>query len=85
VTALSERIIKVVSTTAFRLTAAAAIALVLAAAIVTVLLFRQTNSILTEQVLAGNRGARRSVEPSRRHRALLFDRSARRQARRQSQ
>jgi signal transduction histidine kinase len=52
VTALSERIIKVVSTTAFRLTAAAAIALVLAAAIVTVLLFRQTNSILTEQVLA---------------------------------
>ena len=54
-TALSERIVKVFSTTAFRLTAAAVIALVLVAAILTVLLFRQTNSILTEQVLAALR------------------------------
>lgn len=51
-TALSEKIIRVFSTTAFRLTAAAVIALVLAAALLTSVLFRQTNTILTEQVLA---------------------------------
>jgi signal transduction histidine kinase len=52
VTALSERIIKVFSTTAFRLTAAALIAFVIAAALLAGVLFRQTNTILTEQVLA---------------------------------
>lgn len=51
-TALSERIIKVFSTTAFRLTVAAVIAFVIAAAVLAGVLFRQTNSILTEQVLA---------------------------------
>lgn len=54
-TALSERFWKVFSTTAFRLTAAAVVALILAAAVLTGLLFRQTNSILTEQVLAALR------------------------------
>ena len=54
-TALSERIIKVVSTTAFRLSAAAVIALLLAAAVLTGVLFRQTNTILTEQVLTALR------------------------------
>lgn len=54
-TALSERIIKVFSTTAFRLTAAAAIALVLAAGVMAWLLFQQTNTILTEQMLAALR------------------------------
>jgi signal transduction histidine kinase len=55
VTALSDRIIKVISTTAFRLTAAAVIALLLAAAVLTGVLFRQTNTILTDQVLAALR------------------------------
>lgn len=54
-TALSERFWKVVSTTAFRLTAAAVVALILAAAVLTGLLFRQTNTILTDQVLAALR------------------------------
>ena len=51
-TALSDKFGRVFSTTAFRLTAAAVVALILAAAVLTGLLFRQTNSILTEQVLA---------------------------------
>ena len=54
-TALSEKFFKIFSTTAFRLTAAAVIALLLAAALLTGLLFRQANSILTEQVLAALR------------------------------
>jgi signal transduction histidine kinase len=55
VTALTERIIKVFSTTAFRMTAAAVIAFVLAAAALAWLLFHQTNAILTEQVLSALR------------------------------
>ncbi len=54
-TALLERMLKVASTTAFRLTAAAVVALLLAAAMITGLLFWQTNSILTDQVLASLR------------------------------
>ena len=54
-TALSERLLKGVSTTAFRLSAVAVIALVLAAAVLAGILFRQTNTILTEQVLASLR------------------------------
>lgn len=54
-TALSEKFGKVFSTTAFRLTAAAVVALILAAAVLTGLLFRQTNTILTDQVLGALR------------------------------
>lgn len=54
-TGLFEKSAKVFRTTAFRLTAAAVVALVLAAAILTGVLFQQTNSILTDQVLTALR------------------------------
>lgn len=54
-TGLLDKFGKVFRTTAFRLTAIAVVALVLAAAVLTSVLFRQTNSILTDQVLAALR------------------------------
>jgi signal transduction histidine kinase len=55
VTVLVDRFGNIFRTTAFRLTAMAVVALVLAGAVLTSVLFRQTNSILTEQVLAALR------------------------------
>jgi signal transduction histidine kinase len=52
VTALFDRLPKVVSTTAFRWAAASVVAFVLAAAVIASILFWQTNKVLTEQVLA---------------------------------
>lgn len=50
-TALSERIAKIVSTTAFRWAALSVIAFILAAAAIASILFWQTNKVLTEQVI----------------------------------
>ncbi|PPC99818.1 MAG: two-component sensor histidine kinase [Hyphomicrobium sp.] len=55
-TALFERLRKAAATTAFRLSAVAVTAFVLAAGVIGALLFWQTNSVLTEQVLSTLRG-----------------------------
>jgi hypothetical protein len=54
--ALFERLAKAASTTAFRLSAAAILLFFLAAGVIAALLFWQTNSVLTDQVLATLRG-----------------------------
>ncbi len=54
-TAQSERFPRVFASTAFRLTAAAVIVFLLAAAAISGLLFRQSNSVLTDQVLTALR------------------------------
>lgn len=61
-TALFERLPKLLSTTAFRLAAAAVMLFLLAAALVSGLLFWQSNKILTEQVLAGLRAEAASLK-----------------------